>query len=271
MAQLPSAFSCHRPRASCTLPPVFCTAKSTIVVMPPHAAATVPVSNVSLDSVPPNGISMWVWTSTPPGTTYLPVASMVVSAATPRASACPGARTAAIVWPSISTSAGVAPVGLTTVPPVMSVVAIRWSGLHQLSVRVGPAVAVEGPAVAHRLDEVHVEVAHDQLRLVGVADVADELALRIHEVALSVEVVVADVGLDADPVDRPDVVHVGDGGGRLLDAPDVLRQAAAGGRRVEHDLGPVEAERPPTLGEVAVVGDVNGALFPPGVEERGTP
>ena len=47
MAQLPSAFSCQRARASCTLAPVFCTAKSTIVVMPPHAAAIVPVSNVS--------------------------------------------------------------------------------------------------------------------------------------------------------------------------------------------------------------------------------
>ena len=39
MAQLPSAFSCHATSASCTLPPVFCTAKSTIVVTPPHAAA----------------------------------------------------------------------------------------------------------------------------------------------------------------------------------------------------------------------------------------
>ncbi len=46
---------------------------STMVVTPPHAAAVEPVSNVSLAKVPPNGSSMWVWTSIPPGMTYLPV------------------------------------------------------------------------------------------------------------------------------------------------------------------------------------------------------
>ena len=46
-----------------------------MVVVPPKAAARVPVSNVSEANVPPNGSSMWVWASTPPGTTYLPVAS----------------------------------------------------------------------------------------------------------------------------------------------------------------------------------------------------
>ena len=56
-----------------------------IVVVPPWAAATVPVSNVSDAKVPPNGSSMWVWTSMPPGMTYLPVASMVRSAVTPAA------------------------------------------------------------------------------------------------------------------------------------------------------------------------------------------
>ena len=45
-------------------------------------------------------------------------------------------------------------------------------------VRVGPAIAVERPPVADLADLVEVEVADDQLRLVGVADLADELALR---------------------------------------------------------------------------------------------
>ncbi len=62
-----------------------------IVVVPPHAAARVPVSNVSDANVPPNGSSMCVCTSMPPGTTYLPVASMVRSALTPCAAAVPGA------------------------------------------------------------------------------------------------------------------------------------------------------------------------------------
>ena len=90
---------------------------------------------------------------------------------------------------------------------------------------------------------------------------------RIDEVALAVEVVVAE-RLDADPVDGADVVHVGDGGRRLLDAPDVLGQAAAGGRRVEHDLGAVEAERPPPLREVPVVADVHPDLADRRLEDR---
>ena len=53
-----------------------------IVVVPPKAAARVPVSKVSLAKVPPNGSSMWVWTSIPPGMTYLPVASIVSSTVT---------------------------------------------------------------------------------------------------------------------------------------------------------------------------------------------
>ena len=48
-----------------------------IVVVPPKAAARVPLSNVSLAKVPPKGSSMCVWTSIAPGMTYLPVASMV--------------------------------------------------------------------------------------------------------------------------------------------------------------------------------------------------
>ncbi len=59
--------------------PYVCTAKSMIIVVPPQAAARVPVSNVSDAAVPPNGSSMWVCASIPPGMTYLPVASITVS------------------------------------------------------------------------------------------------------------------------------------------------------------------------------------------------
>jgi hypothetical protein len=40
-----------------------------IVVVPPWAAAIVPVAKSSDAVVPPNGSSMWVWASTPPGKT----------------------------------------------------------------------------------------------------------------------------------------------------------------------------------------------------------
>ena len=49
--------------------PLAWTAKSMMVVVPPQAAARVPVSNVSTENVPPNGISMCVCTSMPPGST----------------------------------------------------------------------------------------------------------------------------------------------------------------------------------------------------------
>ena len=59
-------------------------AKSTMHVVPPKAAARVPVSKVSEVSVPPNGISRWVCGSTPPGITSFPAASMTRSAGTTR-------------------------------------------------------------------------------------------------------------------------------------------------------------------------------------------
>ena len=65
-------------------------AKSTMHVVPPYAAARVPVSKLSEDTVPPNGISIWVWGSIPPGMTSLPVASMTVSASITRSLADQG-------------------------------------------------------------------------------------------------------------------------------------------------------------------------------------
>ena len=60
--------------------PLYCTAKSMIVVVPPKAAARVPVKKSSDDCVPPNGNSMCVCGSMPPGITSFPAASIVWSA-----------------------------------------------------------------------------------------------------------------------------------------------------------------------------------------------
>src|ERR1700744_4597282 len=81
MAQLPSALACHLSSVASSELPLAWTAKSMIVVVPPQAAARVPVSKVSTENVPPNGISMWVWAAIPPGSTDLPGASMPRSAA----------------------------------------------------------------------------------------------------------------------------------------------------------------------------------------------
>ena len=106
-----------------------------------------------------------------------------------------------------------------------------------------------------------------QLLVVRVADVTDELATRVDEVGLAVEVVVAE-RLDADSVDRAHEVAVGQRVGDLLDAPQVLAQAARRGRRDEDELGAVQAQRPRALGEVAVVADVDADLADGGVEHR---
>ena len=122
MAQLPSALRVPRGRGRpATRSPVRCTAKSMMVVVPPQAAARVPVSNVSEAKVPPKGSSMWVWTSTPPGrrTCRWRRSSRVGVVAQRRSS--PARPAAAMRSPSTSTSLGIAPVALTTVPFVIRI------------------------------------------------------------------------------------------------------------------------------------------------------
>ena len=54
--------------------------KSTCVVVPPKAAAVWPDSKSSIVTVPPKGMSRCVCGSTQPGSTYLPLASITLSA-----------------------------------------------------------------------------------------------------------------------------------------------------------------------------------------------
>src|SRR5438128_1097275 len=56
--------------------------KSTSVVVPPNAAEVVPDVKSSQVTVPPKNISRCVCGSTAPGKTYLPAASITLSAAT---------------------------------------------------------------------------------------------------------------------------------------------------------------------------------------------
>src|SRR6187455_969053 len=80
MAALPWAFFDQVSKASCSRSPRYWMAKSTMVVVPPNAAAMVPDSKSSADVVPPKGMSRCVWTSMPPGSTYFPVPSITRSA-----------------------------------------------------------------------------------------------------------------------------------------------------------------------------------------------
>src|SRR5450830_514013 len=92
--------------------------KSMMVVVPPASPAAVPVKKSSDVTVPMKGKFMCVWVSIPPGITYRPPASITV-APTGTGKFSP---TAAIMSPSISTSARKARSALTTVPPRISVV-----------------------------------------------------------------------------------------------------------------------------------------------------
>ena len=69
MTALPAAFFIHSSNAWRIDWPRYWIAKSTRLVVPPNAAATVPVSKSSDEVVPPNGMSRCVWTSMPPGIT----------------------------------------------------------------------------------------------------------------------------------------------------------------------------------------------------------
>src|ERR1700761_4355117 len=267
MLALPAALPCQASSVSVSVLPFFWTGKSTIVVVPPQAAARVPVSKSSTENVPPNGISIGVWTSMPPGMTYRPAASRTRSAEPARESVWAGSSRAAIVSPSTRTSAGNVPVAVTTVPPRMRVFTGPPLRLDQGAVGVRPPVPVELPLVPDLFEQVEVQVADEHLVGVVGGGAADDLAARVGEVGLPVEVVVTE-RLDADPVDRADEVLVGPGGRGLLQLPQVLGQAAAGGGRVEHDLGPAQAERAPALGEVPLVADVDADLADRGVEHR---
>jgi hypothetical protein len=69
MQARPSAFFHQVSKASRMRVPRAWMAKSTMEVVPPNAAARVPVSKSSAEVVPPNGMSRWVWQSIPPGMT----------------------------------------------------------------------------------------------------------------------------------------------------------------------------------------------------------
>ena len=57
----------------------------------------------------------------------------------------------------------------------------RTQGRVRSRVRLGSPVAVELPSVADLRDPVQVEVADDQLLVVGAAHLADELAARVEK------------------------------------------------------------------------------------------
>ena len=139
--------------------------ESTIIVVPPHAAARVPVSNVSADFVPPNGISMCVWASIPTGHDVLGC----------RIDDAVGTRLPCVGEPGPTCRQRAPPLVLDK--DVHQCRSIRshyravadhgahLSGLAERSVGVGTPVPVERPQPADLIDHPEVEVAHDDFFL----------------------------------------------------------------------------------------------------------
>src|SRR5262249_24771597 len=109
------------------------------------------------------------------------------------------------------------------------------------TVRLGPAIAVELPEVTDLADHVEVEVADDDV--VGVAGGGgQDLAARVAEVALPVELADAPRIFPAGTVDGPHEIAVGDGVCGLFQLPKVFRQTGDGRRGVEDDFGACQAQ-----------------------------
>src|SRR5437667_7269526 len=154
-------------------------AKSTMLVVPPNAAARVPVSKSSELVVPPNGISRCVCTSIPPGSTYIPVASITRAA---EVSGMP-VRISLIRPASIRTSADLVSFAVITVPLRISVLGIGFltSLPHSLRPRFGRPAGIDflhGDAVFYRADQ-PAEVTAHAFHFIHARDACD----RIHHLA----------------------------------------------------------------------------------------
>ena len=140
MAQLPSALASAARGPARSASPLRWTAKSTMVVVPPQAAARVPVSKVSDGTGAAKGQFHVGVGVDPPGHDQAPGRVDEPRPFGEAVASCgPGAARATMRSSSTRTSAAWVPVGLTTVPPEISVrtwgsFAVLWrvsSGLDE--------------------------------------------------------------------------------------------------------------------------------------------
>src|ERR1035438_2330149 len=141
------------------------------------------------------------------------------------------------------------------------------SGLYQGCVHVGTAVAVELPGLAYFGDHVQIDVRGEHFVLIA-DSLREDAAARIAEVAGAIEFADIPRSLDAHSIDGGDEITIGHGVRGLFQLPEVFAQPGYGGRRVEDDLGAVQAERARALREMAVVADVDADLGKAEVEDR---
>src|SRR5678816_1567262 len=132
----------------------------------------------------------------------------------------------------------------------------------QRTVGIGPTVSIELPDTADLFD--HVEV-HFVLVL---RTRRQEIPSWIDEVRGAVEAADVPRRFGADAIAACHEIAVGDGVRRLLEFPEILRQAGDGRRRVEDDLGAIQPEQARALREMTVVADVHADRGDAGLEHR---
>src|SRR5262245_28262139 len=101
-----------------------------------------------------------------------------------------------------------------------------------------------------------------------IARLLQDLPARIDKIAGAIKLADVPGRLRSHAIDRADVDAVGNRGGGLLQIPEILAQARDGGRWVNDQLRAVQRQRPPALGEMAVVADIDAELAERRVEHR---
>src|SRR5262249_21209791 len=128
-------------------------------------------------------------------------------------------------------------------------------------------IAEELPGVAHLANQFQIQIGHDQRVLIA-GRLRDDLAARVTEVTLPIELADVPGLLMSHAIDRADEVAVGNRVRRLFQLPKIFGQPSHGGRGIENDLGAVQPERPGAFRKVAVVTDVDTDARVRSIESR---
>src|SRR3954463_3117187 len=128
-----------------------------------------------------------------------------------------------------------------------------------------PAIAEELPDLAHLADHVEVEVRDYDFIFVA-AGLRNDFSPRIAEITLAVKFADIPRLLPPHAINRANEISIGDGVRRLLQLPQIFREAGDSRRRIEYDLSSVQSQNARAFWKVPVVADVHAHLGILGLE-----
>src|SRR6266851_7617762 len=133
--------------------------------------------------------------------------------------------------------------------------AFASAGPRDFSVGFRAAVAIELPGIANSLNLVEIQIGDEQFVLVAVG-LFDDFAARVAEVAFAVKFADFPGSFGANAIDGGNEIRVGYRVSRLLEFPEIFREAGNGGGRVVDNFRSIEAEDARAFGEVTVVTNI---------------